>query len=377
MRRILQITDKPSPGGGIRRVVDQHRAMLDARGWDVRELRLVRAGELASGLTAPVEVGLRLPDTAASVRAVRAAARGVDVVHLHLGFASLSPAFVAAAAMEAPVVVNLHDVSPFDGLGLAEMGVDGRVEPVVARVARWRLARVRRAVWRRICTDAQMIVAPSAYLARLAVAAGAAEGRVMVVPHAVEPVVAEPGPSPSACGAVVVYAGLLSVEKGAPLLLEAFGKLAVQDAELVFVGDGPARVAMKARARGLRVRFLGQLDGAGVAHAMGCCRVVAHPSLVPEGFGLVGIEAMQLGRPVVGFGLGGSGDWLIAGKTGLVAVRQDAEALAGVLDRVLRDAALADRLGAAGREHVARFAADKVADALDGVLRSVLRAGAA
>ena len=107
---------------------------------------------------------------------------------------------------------------------------------------------------------------------------------------------------------------------------------------------------------------------------MSNARVLAHPSLIPEGFGLVGIEAMQLGRPVVGFGLGGSADWLIVGKTGLVAARRDAASLAAALDNVLTDGILADRLGAAGRLLASEmYSAELVADELMTAMQSAMR----
>lgn len=378
MPKVLQISDKPASGGGIRRVVDQHRAMLEPLGWKFQELRLVPAVEPRDDavLTAPIQVGWRVPEHSASVAAARNAARGADVVQLHLGFSSLSTALVAAIAAEAPLVVHLHDVSPFEGLGLAEFGPDPRPDTgsLVSRLNRMRLAPVRRAVWQRLCQDARAIVAPSQFLARLATAAGAPSERVVVVPHAsVRQAATEP--SPSACAPVVFFAGLLSVQKGATVLLEAFSQIAAPQAELVLVGDGPERANLKRIAARLpRVSVPGQMSPDEVATAMRKARVVAHPSLVPEGFGLVGIEAMQLGRPVVGFGLGGCAEWLIHGETGLVAARPTAASLAASLDEVLRDGALADRLGAAGRRRVEQdFSTDAIAEQLTAVLRSVMR----
>lgn len=378
MPKVLQISDKPATGGGIRRVVDQHRVMLEALDWHCQELRLVPAGERAGEgeLTAPIRVGLRVPEASASVMEVRKAAHAADVVQLHLGFASLSSALVAAIAAEAPLVAHLHDVSPFEGLGLPEFGPDPRrdSEPLLSRLQRLRLAPVRRAVWQRLCQDARAIVAPSQYLAGLAKAAGAPPERVVVVPHAADKPVDAARP-PSACAPVVLFVGLLSEQKGATVLLDAFAKMTAPQAELVFVGDGPERTNLQRLATRLpRVRFLGQLSAEGAARAMSTARVVAHPSLVPEGFGLVGIEAMQLGRPVVSFGLGGCAEWLINGETGLVADPVTASSLAASLDDVLREDALADRLGDAGRRRVGRyFSTERVASQLSALLRSVVR----
>ncbi len=378
MPKVLQISDKPHTGGGIRRVVDQHREMLETLGWHCQELRLVRVGQRVGEavLTAPIQVGRHVPEHSASITAARKAARGADVVQLHLGFSSLSSALVAALAAEAPLVVQLHDVSPFEGLGLPDFGPDPRPDTgtLMSRLQRLRLAPVRRAVWQRLCQDARAIVAPSQYLARLARAAGAPPERVVVVPHAAAGQT-ETAPPPSACDPVVLFAGLLSPQKGATVLLEAFAKLTTPQAELVLVGDGPGQADVQQIAARLpRVRLVGRMSPDGVAGAMRKARVVAHPSLVPEGFGLVGIEAMQLARPVVGFGLGGSTEWLIHRETGLVASRRTAASLAASLDEVLRDGALADRLGAAGRSRVERdFSTDAVAGQLAAVLRSVMR----
>ena len=226
-----------------------------------------------------------------------------------------------------------------------------------------------------------MILAPSTYLGEVAQRAGAAPERLRAMPHAIGNDSGQSGadvpPPPSACPPVVVYAGLLSRDKGAPLLLEAFARLQVPEARLVFLGDGPAREGLERRARaaGLagRVSFHGQVGGGAVQRAFGRARVVAHPSLVPEGLGLVGIEAMAQGRPVVGFGLGGARDWLIDGETGIIATRQDAAGLAHALAQLLGDPALADRLGAAARRHVHKdFTAPKVENALIAALEAAL-----
>lgn len=378
MPRVLQITDKPFPGGGIRRVVEQQRDLLEPRGWDCTLLRLVHRGALAGTDTqvAPVQVARLLPDDAASIAAVRCAASRADVVNLHLGFTAISPDFVTAAAASAPLVVSLHDVSPFEGMRLPEMGIDARDGnlPLRIRLTQFRLRQIRREVWCRICSDARVFVAPSHFLARLAQAAGAPVARIRVVPHVSEDT-GTAAPTPSTCPPVIAYAGLISDEKGTPLLIDTFARLKTTDARLVILGEGPAleRLKRQTAAKGLgdRIEFRGQVDAAEVARILAGARVLAHPSLVPEGFGLVGIEAMQTGRPVAGFGLGGCGDWLIHDVTGLVAERQNSSSLATCLDRLLGDGVLADRLGAAAQRHVKReFSALRVADALVAALNS-------
>ncbi|MFC2968280.1 glycosyltransferase family 4 protein [Acidimangrovimonas pyrenivorans] len=392
MPKLLQITDKPEQGGGIRRAVDQQRRMLEALSWRVDLLRLVPNGpsrtladKAAESGRGAVSVRLRggPSQAASSVAALRRAAQGADVIQLHLGFATLVPELAAAAAETAPLVTVLHDVSPFEALGPSRgvLGAGRSRLPLREGIGRLRHRPMRRALWHLLCERSRLFIAPSAYLARCAVAAGLDEAKLRVIPHAVEAEVPA-APPPSRQAPVVLYAGLISEDKGACLLVEAFARLRVPGARLVLLGDGPALPALRRRAARLglarQVTFHGRVAGEEVRRAMARARCLAHPSLVPEGFGLVGMEAMQLGRPVVGFGLGGTESWLVDGESGLVAAPTDAAALAEAIDRVLRDDALADRLGAAARCRVERdFLEPRVAAALARALTAAMAGPAA
>jgi glycosyltransferase involved in cell wall biosynthesis len=96
------------------------------------------------------------------------------------------------------------------------------------------------------------------------------------------------------------------------------------------------------------------------------------PSLWPEPFGLVGIEALAAGRPVVASATGGVGDWLADGVNGLLVRPGDAPALAGALNELLDDPARQRAMGAAGSEMVAaRFTPEQhVAALLDAYRRA-------
>lgn len=374
---VLQIHDKPEGGGGIARVVADFAAGLAGRGWQVQGLRLARHAEAGAVATRP---GRRAAAGDAGLAAVRAAARTADAVILHLGFSLLTPDLVRAAAAT-PLYVQLHDVSPFcpNGLRLRWPGDSvcdrtegagcliglcaGRGAALEASRAACRLPG-RRAVWAALCDVAAGFLAPSRYLAEAAIAAGADPARVHLHPHPVD--MGEPSGLAASGGAGIAYVGLLTAAKGAPLALEAVARL--PGARLSLYGDGPEAGAMRARAArpdlAGRVHFAGVTGRQALRDGLLRARVLAHPSLVPEGLGLAGIEAMALGRPVVGFGRGGSADWLKHGVTGLVC-RPDAPALAAGLARVMDDAALADTLGAEAMAQVrARYASDPALDAL-------------
>ena len=102
-------------------------------------------------------------------------------------------------------------------------------------------------------------------------------------------------------GSQVLFVGRVVAEKGLHVLLQA---LAPVDATLTVVGDGLALPAARRQAADLRmsarVEFEGWLSGAALAAAYRRAAVVAVPSVWPEPFGLVGLEAMAASKPVVG-----------------------------------------------------------------------------
>jgi glycosyltransferase involved in cell wall biosynthesis len=80
-----------------------------------------------------------------------------------------------------------------------------------------------------------------------------------------------------------------------------------------------------------------------------------------EPFGIVVLEAWDAGRPVVATDRGGTSEFVTDGEDGLLVDPNDLAALAGALDRLADDPALARRLGRAGRAQVPRFSWDVLA----------------
>ena len=96
--------------------------------------------------------------------------------------------------------------------------------------------------------------------------------------------------------------------------------------------------------------------------------VVAVPSVWPEPFGMIGLEAMARGRPVVASDVGGIPDWLVDEVTGVLTPPGDVGALATALRRLLANRELRARMGAAGADRVRRrFTADQHIAAIERV----------
>lgn len=164
----------------------------------------------------------------------------------------------------------------------------------------------------------------------------------------------------------VLFAGRVVEPKGVGVLIRAIRNV---DADLVVCGDGWRLDAMRKLAERLgvsdRVRFTGWLGGEQLAREFAEASIVAIPSVWPEPFGLVGIEAFAAGRPVVASLTGGIGDWLEDGVNGLGVKPGDPLTLARALAQLLADPERQRSFGAAGKETVlARFTAEHHVTAL-------------
>lgn len=154
----------------------------------------------------------------------------------------------------------------------------------------------------------------------------------------------------------VVYAGRLAPEKCVDDLLRAVA--AVPAAALTVVGDGARRAALQALARTLgiddRVSWRGYVPwGAELLAILRGCAVLALPSAT-EGLGLVIVEAMSQGLPVVGTRVGGIPELIEDGVNGLLVDVHRPDQLAAALERLRADPALRLRMAAAALDTARR-----------------------
>ncbi len=204
------------------------------------------------------------------------------------------------------------------------------------------------------------VIVASQFMRQLFLLNGFSAEGVHVLPYFVE---VPPEPPRVASTPVALFAGRLVPVKGVDRLLRALAR-APGTPRLLVAGDGPERPRLSGLAQDLglsdRVEFLGWLSPAEIGAALERASVVAIPSIWPEPFGIIGLEAMAQARPVVAFDVGGIGEWLRHGETGLLVPPDDVGALAGALAAVLGEPERARRMGDAGRETVQeRFAPSK------------------
>jgi glycogen synthase len=184
-----------------------------------------------------------------------------------------------------------------------------------------------------------------------------------IVPAGVEPAFRRPRPSPPWSWSLL-FVGRLEERKGGEVALAALEQL-----------PGQARLTVAGAAliaAGTRVRVLGPVAHTDLPYAYAAADVVIAPSLVEEPFGLVPLEAMALGRPVVATARGGAAEYLRDGVNALVVEPDDPAGVAAAVRRLADDPALRARLRHGGiataKEHTAeRFHARVEAALADAV----------
>lgn len=154
---------------------------------------------------------------------------------------------------------------------------------------------------------------------------------------------------------LVLALGRLVKTKGMDLLIKAF-KNVKKTAQLAIIGNGPEMQKLKDLTESLkldkRVSFYGWLSHEKLDFFYRRCSLVVVPSIWPEPFGIVGIEAMAYGKPVVASEVGGISEWCLNKETGLLVDPKNSEELGRTINRLLEDLEYAREMGKKGRKLV-------------------------
>lgn len=241
-------------------------------------------------------------------------------------------------------------------------------------------SRLLAAVVRRVLRAADMRVAVSSDLARRAVALYGCPpplevislGLASAMPSAASSGPYRPAGEPPDRRALgldpdavyVVSLARLVRRKNLTALVEACAAVRVGNVRLLLLGDGPERLPLEqlARERGFanRIQFKGFVDETEKQALLRAADIFALPSL-HEAFGLVYLEAMQAGLPVIATRTGGQEDFLDEGLTAHLVEPGDPVGLVEALDRLAGDPAARRRMGTAARAAAAAFTAEATA----------------
>jgi phosphatidylinositol alpha-mannosyltransferase len=270
-----------------------------------------------------------------------------DVVHVHEPYAPVI-GLLAVRLAPCPVVGTFHATAPSNrGYALFARALRAYSRPLVARIA--------------VSSPARAFVhryVPAHY---------------EIIPNGVDTDRFSPAVSPLPAydkRPVVLFVGRLDPRKGAAVLVDAMAivRRDFSDAFLLVVGDGPLRERIRRRAAALlgdAARFVGAVERDELPRYYAAADVVVSPALGNESFGIVLLEAMASGRPVVASDIAGYRSVLTHGRDGLLVPPNDPSNLARALVHLLAEPELRMRLSTEGRRTACRYDWRVVADRVE------------
>jgi phosphatidylinositol alpha-mannosyltransferase len=273
---------------------------------------------------------------------------GPDVVHVHEPFTP-STSMLATLAAASPVVATFHAF--LDRSRLMELS-----GPVLRQIDR------------RIDAAVAVSEAAASFVRRVR------RGPVEIVPNGVDVArFAEPAEPPSGLppGRRILWVNRLDPQKGFGVMVDAFERLArdIDDVYLLVAGEGRDRVALRSLSRRARnhVVPLGTVAHDELPRFHAAADVFCSAAVGQESFGIVLVEAMAAGVPVVATDIPGYREVVRSGVDGLLVHPGDPVALADAIRRVLSEHELASALAASGRARAEDFAWDAVVPRLEAV----------
>jgi len=281
-----------------------------------------------------------------------------DVVHCH-GLFPPDISYWALRYSSAPVVVTFHTVRR-QLPGLVRSGFRTIFRRTIARIA-----------------------------AKIAVSQAARDwsepwlpGPYHIIPNGVDTTRFRPDVPAAEClrdgRPTILFVGRLDIRKGLPVLVRAMGQVltAYPSARLVIVGSGPQRPSIQRLCTSLgiepSVRFMGRVSHQDLPGYYSGCTIFVAPALSGEAMGIVLIEALASGRPVVASDIPGYNEVITNGRDGILVPANNPAALAQALIQLLDSPALRERLGQLARARAADYAWPLVAERIERVYQAVV-----
>jgi len=296
-----------------------------------------------------------------------------DLCHIHNIYAQISPSILDALRdRKIPTVMTVHDyhlIAPNYMLWAHN------------KIEDWSRAGLLRATWSRFHKDSyaasfaqsltykihrwrrsyqrgvDLFITPTEFVRQKMIEGGFAADKIRTIPHFINTEgmtparVSESGSTDFSLSPYILFAGRLVSEKGAEVLIRAMEQL--PDIKCKIVGSGPDLPRLREWARDMKnVEFMGWQTNEQLWNLYsGACAVVV-PSLWYEVFGLVALEAMACGTPVIASDIGGLPEVVQDGVTGRLFPAGDVMTLRQHIVDLVEDPARAHELGQAGRDRV-------------------------
>lgn len=329
-----------------------------SRGWGRKEdrggVRVTRA--MSIGMLVGMPISPTLPALLA------AKSRTADIVHFHFPFPLALLAFLLVGSRRPKVVVHHHS--------------DLVRQKGFLTIHRWLMARLLRRA------DAVVAGSPNMLAESPTLAPARDKGRILPYVLRTLPIPSNgradevrrrAGLSPKS--KVVLFVGRFAYYKGLQYLIEAMRHV---DATLLLVGDGPLKEEVQRwiAEAGISERavVMGAVSDEELAACYGVADIFVLPSTEPtEAFGLVQLEAMSFGLPVVNTQLPTGVIWVSPdGQTGITVPPKDAPAITAALQRLLSDSDLHSELSRNARARADEFSPERMVKDLKDIYDSVM-----
>ena len=299
-----------------------------------------------------------------------------DIIHLHNTQYFLSPLIIKKLSASKPTVKFVHDARffcPNDGKKIVSVTkeicnypvgtyclnrkgchlfpLNGKGRDPYFQFYKYLLV----AYELRISKKLDRIIVPSQYIYDELVRNGFSNNRISKIPYYTEKAYGI-GKKEEGEKGLILCIGRFDGVKGIPELIHALSYIKGRRWRAELVGEGPFRQKAEEEVERLglksRIKFLGQLSSKAIDGCFQRCSIIAIPSMIPESFGRVGIEAAAFEKPAVAFDSGGIREWLVEGETGFLVRRGDTQGLANRISQLLEDEELGSRMGRKGKERV-------------------------
>lgn len=202
-----------------------------------------------------------------------------------------------------------------------------------------------------LAKDFSRLIVASEYMKGELIKNGIDDEKVIKIPYFVYPPEDTEEVSTSSSD-IILFAGRLCKTKGPDYLIKSL-KWLKRPYRLVVAGDGYYMNYVKRLAKQMKIDknidFAGWQTKVKLKEFYKRASLLVMPSVWPEPFGIVGIEAMSYGKPVVAFNVGGINEWLKEGENGFLVRPKDTLSLAERINRLLADLEIKTRFGENGK----------------------------
>ena len=298
----------------------------------------------------------------------------IDIIHLH---ATASPINLLSALLYAkkkkkPMVLTYHG------------DVNVNLNEFIYRLA----VHFYDKLVEKLLLHADVIISPSEYYIEESRFLRKYRDKIVVIPNGINVKDFDIGYSREECREklglpidknIILFVGVLHPHKGPDILLKAMPKIlkSIPNTKLVFVGRGGMREELKRLSKKLgvdkHIKFTGFVEEILKPFYYKAADVFCLPSTTShESFGIVNLEAMACGVPIVASKIGGIPDVVKDGENGLLAPPKDSDALADAIIYLLENEDVREKMGKKGREKVGDYSWERIVEETEKVYEELI-----